>query len=337
MNTATVPPPIALIGMMTGYWVSKSICVAAQLRLADLLRDGPRTSEDLANACDAHAPSVFRLLRGLASVGVFREVEDRRFALTPLAELLRSDISGSMRALALMYGGEQYRAWDDAFHSIRTGQPAFDHVYGASYFEFFAKNPEPAAIFDEAMTGWTTQVANAVSAAYDFSNAGTVIDVGGGEGLLLATILRDNPSTRGILFDLPHVIARAGEGMERTEFSDRLQATAGDFFVGLPEGGDVYLLAQILHDWDDDRSRAILESCHRAMRPGGKILIVEQVIPPGNEQFFGKWLDLHMLILLAGRERTEDEYRELFQSAGFHLTSVIPTSSGACIVEGIKT
>ena len=336
MTTPMAPPPVRLIEMMTGYWLSKSICVAAQLGLADLLRDGPRTSDELADACAAHAQSLFRLLRGLASAGIFEEVEDRRFALTPLAELLRSDVPGSMRALAQMYGEEQYRAWGDALYSVRTGQSAFEHVYGMSYFEHFAQNPVPAAIFDEAMTGWTAQVANAVTAAYDFSGAKTVVDVGGGEGLLLATILQANRSVRGILFDVPHVVERASARHERTDVADRWQAVAGDFFTAVPDVGDVYILAQILHDWDDDRSSQILQGCQRAMRPGGKILVVEQVIPPGNEPSFGKWLDLHMLVLLAGQERTDDQYRALFESAGFALSRVIPTASGASIVEGVK-
>jgi hypothetical protein len=322
--------------MMTGYWVSQSISVAARLGVADLLQDGPRTSDDLATACGAHAPSLYRLLRGLASVGIFQEVEDRRFALTSMATLLRSDVDGSMRALGEMYGREQYLAWGDAFHSIQTGQPAFDRVFGSSYFDYLAGHPEAGTVFDRAMSGWTTQVAAGVVAAYDFGDVGTVVDVGGGEGLLLATILRRFPATRGILFDLPHVVGRVIARSDRADVAGRWEATAGDFFRSVPVGGDVYLLAQILHDWDDDRSQAILAQCHRAMRPGARVLAVEQVIPPGNELSVGKWLDLHMLILLAGRERTQDEYRTLYAAAGFELTRVIPTASGASIVEGVR-
>jgi SAM-dependent methyltransferase len=269
-------------------------------------------------------------------VGVFEEIADKRFTLTPMADLLRSEVPGSMRALARMFGGEQYQAWGGVLHSVRTGQPAFNQVYGSTYFDYFARNPDAAAIFDAAMTGYTTQVAHAVAAAYDFSSARTVVDVGGGEGVLLATILRANPSTRGILFDLPHVIARASGLRERSEVGDRCQVVAGDFFRSVPDGGDAYLLAQILHDWDDDRSRTILQNCHRAMRPGGKVLVIELVIPPGNEPSFGKWLDLHMLVLQTGRERTEAEYQELLASAGFQLTKVMTTPSGASVVEGTR-
>jgi len=336
MSMSEVPAPVALIQMMTGYWIAKSIYIAAELGIADLLQDGPETSEELAVACGAHGASVYRLLRGLASVGIFQEIDGKRFTLTPTAALLQSDVPGSMRALARMYGGEQYQAWGEALHSVQSGQPAFNHVYGSTYFDYFAQNPEAAAIFDDAMTGWTTQVAHAAVAAYDFSSAKTVVDVGGGEGILLATILRANPSSRGILFDLPHVISRASGLLQRTDVGDRCETVAGDFFRSVPAGGDTYLLAQILHDWDDERSRTILENCHRAMRPGGKVLILELVIPPGNEPFFGKWLDLHMLVMVTGRERTAVEYHELLASAGFQLTRVIATESGASIVEATR-
>jgi ubiquinone/menaquinone biosynthesis C-methylase UbiE len=235
-----------------------------------------------------------------------------------------------------MFGGEQYQAWGGVLHSVRAGQPAFDQVYGTSYFEYVARNPDAAAIFDEAMTSYTTQVAHAVVATYDFSSAKSLVDVGGGEGMLLATILRANPSTRGILFDLPHVISRASGPLERSDVGDRCQTVAGDFFRSVPDGADTYLLAQILHDWDDDHSRTILTNCHRAMQPGGKVLVIELVIPPGNEPFIGKWLDLHMLVLQTGRERTAAEYQELLASAGFQLTRVIATESGASVVEGTR-
>jgi hypothetical protein len=336
MQADDVPAPVALLRMMTGYWVSQALNVAADLGVADLLRDGSRSSDDLAAACGAHAPTLYRLLRALASVGVFTELDGCRFALTPLAELLCSDVPGSMRALARMYGSEQYRAWGDLLESVRTGRPAFDRTFGASYFDYLARSPEADAIFNEAMTGWTTRVAEAVVAAYDFAGVDTVVDVGGGHGLLLVTILRAHPTMRGVLFDQPHVVKGAQPRLEAAGVADRCAIEGGDFFASVTEGGDVYILAQILHDWDDDRCRAILGKCHRAMRPMGKLLVVEQVLPPANEPSLGKWLDLHMLVLLTGRERTEAEYRDLLGAAGFELTRVIPTSSGASIVEGLR-
>ncbi|MDQ3809571.1 MAG: acetylserotonin O-methyltransferase [Chloroflexota bacterium] len=335
MHADDVPAPVALLRMMTGYWVSKALHVAAELGVADLLRDGPRPADELASACGAHPPALYRLLRALASVGVFTEGEGRRFALTPLAELLRSDRPDSMRALARMYGSEQYRAWDGLLDSIRTGTPAFDRAFGASYFDYLARSPEAGAVFDQAMTGWTTQVADAVVEAYDFPASGTVVDVGGGRGLLLATILRARPNLRGVLFDLPHVVVGAQPLLAAAGVADRCTVVGGDFFASVPAGGAVYLLAQILHDWDDERCRVILANCRGAMRPDGKLLVVEQVLPPGDEPALGKWLDLHMLVLLTGRERTEAEYRALLGAAGFQLSQVMPTTSGASIVEAV--
>lgn len=336
MNAVEVSAPLALLRMMTGYWVSKALNVAAELALADLLQEGPRTIDELASACDAHPPTLYRLLRALASVGVFTEIEGYRFALTPLAELLRSDVPDSMRALARMYGSEQYRAWGDLLDSVRSGDPAFDRVFGASYFDYLARSPEAGAVFNQAMTGWTTQVADAVVAAYDFARMNTIVDVGGGHGLLLTTILRAHPSMRGVLLDLPHVVAGAQPLLEAAGVAERCEAVGQDFFASVSDGGDGYILAQILHDWDDERCQIILRNCRQAMRPDGKLLVVEQVLPPANEPSLGKWLDLHMLVLLTGRERTEAEYRALLEAAGFELTKVIPTRSGASIVEGVR-
>jgi hypothetical protein len=335
-QTAAVPPPVALLRMMTGYWLSKSLFVAAELGLADMMRAGPRTTDQLAVACGADSPSLYRLLRALASVGVFSETPGRRFGLTPLAEMLRSDVPGSMRSLARMYGSEQYRAWDDLLGSVTSGKPAFDRVFGASYFEFLANTPQADAVFNDAMTGWTTQVADTVVAAYDFGDVDKVVDVGGGYGLLLTTVLRAYPRMQGILLDLPHVITGAQTLLEAAGLDGRCETVGQNFFAAVTKGGDAYILAQILHDWDDERCRSILVNCRQAMRSGGKILVVEQVLPPANAPSFGKWLDLHMLVMLTGRERTETEYAALFETAGLKLTRVIPTASGACIVEGVS-
>jgi hypothetical protein len=332
-----VPAPVALLRMMTGYWISKSLSVAAELGLADMMHAGPRATDELAVGCGVDSPSLYRLLRALASVGVFAETPERCFGLTPLAEMLRSDVPGSMRSLARMYGSEQYRAWDDLLGTMRSGKPAFDRVFGASYFDFLAKTPQADAIFNDAMTGWTTQVADSVVAAYDFGNFDKVVDVGGGHGLLLTTILRAHPEMHGVLLDLPHVVAGAQPLLQAAEVDGRCQSVGQDFFASVSEGGDAYVLAQILHDWDDERCHSILVNCRQAMRPDGKILVVEQVLAPANEPSFGKWLDLHMLVLVTGRERTETEYAALFETAGLELTRVIPTTSGACIVEGVRS
>lgn len=334
-NRTDVPPAVALIQMLTGYWISKALSVAAELGVADHLREGPRASDDLATTCGVRAAPLYRLLRALASVGVFREEEGGRFALTPLAELLCSDAPGSMRALARMYGSEQFRAWAGLEDSIRTGEPGFGQVFGTSYFDYLESHPPSGEVFNEAMTGWTTQLADAVATAYDFSGSRQVVDVGGGLGVLLSTILRANPTMEGVLFELPRVAADAKPFLEKAGIADRCTTVGGDFFESVPDGGDTYVLAQILHDWDDDHCGVILGSCRQAIHSDGRLLVVEQVVPPPNEPSLGKWLDLHMLVLLGGQERTESEYRSLLAAAGFELTRVIPTQAGASIVEAV--
>lgn len=338
MTTAqpnTPPPPAVLLQMMTGYWVSQSIYIAAKLGVADLLADGPRPVEALATATESHAPSLYRLLRALASVGVFTETSPHTFALTPMAALLRTGTPHSMHALAITYCEEMYTAWGSMLHSIRTGEPAFAHHFGMGPFPYFATHPEADRVFNEAMIGYTHQVANAVTASYDFSPFATVVDVGGGYGTLLAAILRDNPAAQGILFDVPHVIEAAEGFLNTTGVGARCARVAGDFFVALPGGGDAYVLSQILHDWEDADCLTILRHCRAVMPENGKLLVVELVIPPGNEPSFGKWLDLHMLAIPGGRERTEAEYAALFQAAGFELTRVIPTPAGPSVVEAV--
>jgi O-methyltransferase domain/Dimerisation domain len=319
--------------MMTGYWISKAIYVAAKLGVADLLTEGPRNADELAAATQTQADALYRVLRALASVGIFSEVAPRRFALTPLAELLRSDTPDSMRALAIMYAEEQYRAWDNVLHSVQTGQPAFEHAFGARYFDYFATHPEASRVFNEAMVGWTNQVTTAVVAAYDFSPFGVVADVAGGHGALLAAILKSNPTARGILFDLPQVVAGAEPFLTAAGVADRCARVGGDFFAEMPQGADAYVLSQILHDWDDERSVAVLRQVRMVMPNHGKLLVVELVLPEGNDPFLGKWLDLHMLVLLGGQERTVAQYATLLREAGFELTGVVPTSAQQCIVE----
>jgi len=331
-ETAAAPPQVALLQMMTGYWVSQAVYVAAKLGIADLLSDGPAQYEGLAVASRADPPSLYRVLRALASVGVFREAETGWFELTPTATLLRSDNPDSMRALALTYGEEQYRTWSDMLKSIQTGGTAFDRVFGMSYWAYLAEHPESNEIFNQAMTSWSSQLDRAVLAAYDFGQFKTLVDVGGGYGRLLATILRAHAGLQGVLFDQPHVVEGAVNVLQDAGVSDRCAAVGGDFFVEVPPG-DAYVMSQIVHDWDDRRSLTILQTCRRAIARGGKLLVVELVIAPGNDPDFGKFLDLHMLAMAGGRERTEAEYRTLLAAAGFQLTQVVPTQAGASVIE----
>ena len=327
--------PVTLLQMMTGHWVMQAIYVAAKLGIADLLAKGPLSCQDLAALTNTHERSLHRVLRALASIGIFSEVTARHFANTPLANLLRSETSDSMRALAILYAEESYRAWGDMLHSVRTGKSAFEHQFGMGVFEFFAKNPEAAAIFDAAMTGLMIQTADAVAGSYDFSVFQTVVDVGGNQGTLLAAILNSYPSLRGMLFDLPHVVANAGPVLTSAGVEHRCARVGGDFFDRIPPGGDAYVLASVLHDWDDGRCAAILRACREVVPPQGKLLIVEMVLPAGNEPFFGKWVDLHMLVMANGFERTAEDYATLLRAARFGLARVVPIAAGRSILEAV--
>ena len=318
-----------LMQMASGFFVSQSISVAARLGIADRLAEGTQTAEDLAQATGTHAPSLYRLLRALQGVGVFAEAAPGRWSNTPTSAALRSGVPGSMRAVAIMLGDpEHYRAWGSLDHSIRTGAPAFDHVFGSQVFEYFGQHPEAAAVFDEAMTSFSEL--SPVADAYDFSEIGTLMDVAGGHGGLLASILRPNPDLRGVLFDLPPVIERARErGILAAEgLAERTELVAGSFFEEIPARADACLLQHIIHDWDNEHCVKILENCRRALNPGGKILVVEAVVLPGTELPAANFADLNMLVMTTGgRERTEAEFRELFELAGLRLTQIIPTQS----------
>jgi hypothetical protein len=332
-----LPPPIVLMQMATGYIVSQALYVAAKLQVADLLKDGPRTSEELAQAAGADARFLYRTLRALASVGVFAETEQGSFTLTPTAELLRTDVQGSMHAMVIwMNEPFHWRVFEEMLDAVKTGKLAFEQVFGMEPFPYLVQHPELARIFNNAMTSFSLMSAPTVTAAYDFSSIKKLVDVAGGHGLLISSILKANPHMQGVLFDMPTVIEGAGRLIEEAGVSDRCEKVAGNFFESVPEGGDAYIMKHIIHDWDDERSLTILRNCHRAMTENGKLLLVEVLIPPGNEPSFGKIMDIEMMLLPGGTERTEAEYRELFAAAGFRLTRVIPTASPASIIEGVR-
>lgn len=322
-----------LQGMITGYWISQMIHVAATLELADRLAAGPRSVPDLARATESHAPTLYRLLRALASLGLFAETDDGCFRLTPLAELLRSDVPGSQHAMAVMSGGEHYRSWGELLYSVCTGSCAFEHLFGTGVFDHLARNPEAARNFDAAMVSVHSRETEAMLSAYDFSDVGTLVDVGGGNGSLLIEVIERYPSIDAAVFDLPHVVQRTAAALESAGLGDRLRVIAGSFFDAVPPRADAYLMRHIIHDWDDQRSRQILANCRRAMRPDSRLLLVEMIIPPGNSPFLGKLLDLNMLVVPGGLERTEQEYRELLASAGLRLVRVVPTESEVSVIE----
>jgi hypothetical protein len=331
----SAPPPEAVITQMIfGKWVAMALSVAAKLRVADALAAGPQSVAELAAETDTHAPSLYRLLRALASVGVFAEGPDGRFGQTPLSEVLRSDVPGSMRAVADYCGADwSWRPWGHLLETVRTGETAFDAVFGEQAFAYLAKHPAESAVFNEGMTGFSMQESPAVAEAYDFSPFGTVVDVGGGHGHLLCTVLNLYPGPKGIVFEAPHVAAGATSRIAEVGLSDRCRVEVGDFFAAVP-AGDAYLMKHIIHDWPDDKAATILRNCRAAAMPGAKLVLVEMVIPPGNDPSPGKLLDLEMLVIASGKERTEAEYAELLAGAGWKLTRIVPTKSPASVIEG---
>lgn len=315
-----------------GFRVSQALYVAASLGLADLLADEPKSADALAATTGANADALYRVLRALASLGVFAETAERRFTLTPMARLLQQDYPNSVRAQVIYFGNEPYRAWGNLLPSVMSGANAYEAVFGAPHFQYLAQHPTQNAVFNQAMSASSRHSAEAIVGAYDFATAGTVVDIAGGQGVLIAAILRANPGLRGVLFDQPHVVADALPLLETVGVADRCELAPGDFFVSAPPG-DTYTLRHILHDWDDEHSIAILGSCVQAMAPGGRVLIIESVIEPGNDPSPAKFLDLVMFVMNGGRERTAEEYGRLFAAAGLTLTRIIPAGAES-LIEG---
>jgi SAM-dependent methyltransferase len=338
---ADLPPQMALYEMAIGYYVSRALYLAAKLGIADRLRDGPRHFGELAEATGTHAPSLNRVLRLLASVGVFAEQEDGKFALTPLAEALRTDVPGSSHAMVQLFSGPRIQeSWGDLEYCVQTGEPAFRKHGISDPFAAIARSPEDAARFDAAMADFTRLVAIAVAATYDFSPFRTVVDVGGGNGTLLIGILNSNPKLHGIVFDMPPAAERATKNISESGLADRCKAIGGDFFEDVPSGGDVYVLKHVIHDWNDDRAVKILANCRRAMPESGKLLIVEGVYPERiNQSLDGRAAaanDVNMLVNTGGRQRSEEEFRSLYDAAGFELTRIVSTPARISVVEGAR-
>ncbi len=329
-------PSAVILGLVNGFRVSQAIHVAATLGIPDLLKHGPRSSDDLAVATGTHADTLYRLLRALASVGVFREDADRRFALTPLSECLRSDAPEPVGPWAVHIGEPGlWQAWGCLLDSVHTGENAFRRIHGVNTWEYYARNPEAGAIFDRAMTGHSRRQAGAVLKAYDFERFRCVVDVGGGHGLLLSAILAKHPSIRGVLFDQPHVAVGAEQVLREAGVADRCEVVGGDFFETVPSGGDAYVLKFILHDWEDAQATAILRSCRRAIAPPGTLLVIDSEIAPPNEGATNKFRDLTMLVHPGGRERTREEWVALFATGGFRLVGATQTEAALSVIEGV--
>jgi hypothetical protein len=317
-----------MLQLVTGYWVSQAIGVVARLGVPDQIADGPRSSDELARAVGVQPDALFRVLRMLASIGVFEEPARGVFALTPLGDTLRSDTPGSVRDFAIAetaFG--HWQPWGRLLESVRTGQPQAHEALGIELWQWYSEYPEEAAFFSRAMGNLSALAASELLRVYDFTSAHTVVDVGGAYGELLATVLEAHPQLRGVLFDLPYVIADAQPAIAARGLTDRCELVSGDFFEGVPAGGDVYLLKQILHDWSDDEAIRLLRRCHHALAPGGKLLIVEMVVPADNRPSAVQPMDLNMLVMLGGRERTAEEFQRLLGAAGFQLERVISTHS----------
>jgi SAM-dependent methyltransferase len=336
-RTSPSRPYEILFQMVIGKWISQALGTIVEIGVPDQLAKGARRCRDIAREAGVSEDGLYRLLRALASMGLFAESADRRFKLTGMGQLLRSDHPESLAGFARFTAHDiTWRPWGELGYSVKTGTPAFDHVFNASIFEHFSRNPEVAAVFDAAMTSISAMEARATSDAYDFKGVEVLMDVAGGHGLLLATVLRHHKTMRGVLFDLPHVAAGAA-ATTRAGITGRVRIESGDFFKELPPGADAIIMKHILHDWDDDSATRILQACHRALGPGGKVLIVDPVVPSGNAPHYGKLLDLEMLVLTPrGRERTKAEFVRLLRGAGFRLSRVIATHSPLSIVEAVK-
>lgn len=325
-----------MLEMMSGLWVSRAIYIAAKIGLADELKESPKTAAELAERTNTHAPSLYRVMRALAGVGVLVEDEEKRFRLTPLGATLRSDAPVSLRALAASeLGGVHYPSWGALLHTVQTGEAAFNHVFGTNCWDYLSKHPEDAKIFNQSMTELTRMAEAAILEAYDFSSAGKIVDVGGGHGGLLASILKRNPNLTGIIYDAPHVAEGAQKRMENEGLSARCEVKGGDFFQSVPAGGDTYIMKHIIHDWADKEAIAILQQIRKEIGEGGKLILIEQVVPEGNEPHLSKLSDLIMMIMVGGRERNEEEFSALFEASGFKLTRIIPTESPVSLIEAL--
>ena len=329
-----LPPQALIMQMAMGFIVSQALAVVARLEIADLLKDGAKTAKELAELTATHEPSLYRLLRALASIGVLHKDADK-FSNTPLGDVLRSDHPASMRAALHMLGDpEHWNSHGNMQQSVKTGEIAFDYTFGIPVFPYFAENPDAAAVFDRSMTSFSRAVAEAVSSVYDFSQAETIADIAGGHGILLAKVLQKNPQAKGILFEQPQVLE--GNILAKENVAERSTLVSGDFFNEIPVVADIYLMKFIIHDWNDEQSITILNNLAKSAPKGAKLLLVETVVEEDdNAPSLSKIMDLNMLVMTGGRERTPSEYAALFEKTGFRLEKVYPTAP-LQIVEAVR-
>lgn len=338
-NTTKAEAAARLLELIQMRLISEAIHVAAALGVADLLAEAPKSAEELAPATGTDAPSLRRMMRALASFNIFSQESGDRFALGPLGELLRRDAEGSLHSAALLFGGETGASVVELFEDcVRMGESASQKLSGgsANCFDWLLRNPERTRLFNAAMTAFSILHLTSVLEAYDFSQATKIVDVGGGHGRNIVEILKKNPGTHGVLFDLPHAFEGGQRNIAQAGLHDRCEVISGDFFVSVPAGADAYLLSRVIHDWDDEKAVAILKIVRRAIAPGGRLLLLETMLRPGASTVYPELSDLNMLLMTGGCERTEAEYRAVYRAAGFELTKTVATKSptGATVIEG---
>ncbi len=340
-NAPAMPPQVVMLQMANAYRVSQAIHVAAKLGIADLLVEGAKSIPVLAEATQTHPRSLYRLLRSLASMGIFAETEIGDFELTARAATLQSDVPGSLRDYAIVAGESwHWRTWGEILYSVKTGQPAFNRLYGMEFLDYFAQHPDLAQTFDRSMVSLLETIDTSILANYDFSKFGTIIEVGipGGYGNLLAQILKANSAAQGLFFDLEPGVELAKTLLTDQGVLDRCELIIGDVFQSLPPGGDIYILKNFIHDWNDEDAGKVLSHCRQAMHSTAKLLVVEMVIPPRNTPALGKIVDIEALIMSSGGyERTDAQYRSLFTTAGLSVTNVLSSRSPFSIIEAVRT
>ena len=332
------PPHVQLIQTATAFWASRVVYVAAKLGLADLLVDGPKSAAELAPPTGTHAPSLHRLMRALAGLGILAQDGEHRFSLTPLGQALRSGAPGAARASVLTLAGDWiWHGFDHLLYSVETGKSGMEKALGEPLFDWLAKRPEEASNFSETMIGFHGMEPAAVAAAYDFSTSKKIVDVGGATGHLLSTVIASHPGPRGVLFDMPHVVRDAPALVASRGLADRITIESGSFFESVPAGGDLYMLSHVIHDWSEPQCLKILGNCRETMNPDGKLLIIEMVIPEDNDPHPGKMLDIMMLVGPGGQERTVPEYHTLLGKAKLRVSRVVPTRSAVTIIESVRS
>ena len=321
--------------LIMGFRLTQLIYAATKLELSEHLARSPLTAQELASVVGVDAGALYRLLRALASLGIFAETIDGRFDMTQAAQLLHRNTPGSLRSTAMLYGDETtWRAYGQMSYAIKTGRPAFEHVHGKPFYDYLGEHPSSAMLFDDAMTGFSEIEASAVIPACDVSQTRTVVDVGGGQGALMAALLRAYPHLQAVIFDSSSPTADTKKKFSIADIAGRARFIQGDFFARVPEGGDLYFLKSVLHNWDDSAAAAILRKCSDAMPKHARLLVAERLVPPGNLPSESKLFDINMLVTTGGRERTEAEFALLFRAAGMKLTKVTPTNSHLSLVEG---